>query len=139
MSGLSNLKSLTILNLSANYLTSVDGIEGLPNLKTLDLNHNLIEDITLCKEIHTLPELTFLDLSSNQINQKEEVLEFFSEMQTLLILNFRHNPIMKTITGFRKTLCSSMAKLAYLDDRPISDTERLFAKAWKKGGKQLEE
>ena len=40
---------------------------------------------------------------------------------------------------YRKNLTGSLKNLYYLDDRPVFESERIFADAWKKGGKEAEQ
>ena len=64
--GLSNLTSLTTLNLSLNKITEIKGLNNLVNLTNLNLHGNRITEI---KELNNLVNLTNLNLSLNKIKE----------------------------------------------------------------------
>lgn len=48
------------------------------------------------------------------------------------------NPVTQKIPSYRKTVISRLHALTFLDDRPVSDEERLQIEAWAKGGLDAE-
>ena len=99
---LSALKKLHTINLSHNKIRVIDGLEELIELKSLDLSHNLISKITDCEQLKALPALTNLDLKANQIDDKDNVIPFFQEMQEIACLYLKGNPCLRMITNFRR-------------------------------------
>ncbi len=55
-------------------------------------------------------------------------------MKNLKVLYFKGNEVIKFIKNYRKYLISYLKNLAYLDDRPIRDEDRIRAIAFFKGG-----
>jgi dynein assembly factor 1 len=87
-----------------------------------------------CEQVKMLPSLTSLDLRDNLIDKKDALIPFFQEMPNLLALYVKGNPCIRLVNQFRKTLIQYMPSLAYLDERPISEIERLTADAYVRGG-----
>lgn len=81
-----------------------------------------------------LPKLSNLDLKNNQIADREKVVPFFSQLQSLTALYLKGNPCIRHISKYRKTLTANIRNLNYLDDRPVFEIERLAANAWLRGG-----
>lgn len=48
------------------------------------------------------------------------------------------NPCVRKVSMYRKRLTVGMKNLAYLDDRPVFEIERLAATAWAEGGAEAE-
>ena len=78
-----------------------------------------------------------VDLNNNKIDDPE-IIHVFSQMPNLAVLNLMGNPVIRKITNYRKTMISSIKSLTYLDDRPVSDNERLAVEAWVIGGAEAE-
>lgn len=57
MENLTTFTKLSILNLSHNMITVVEGLENCLELTTLDLSHNKIKSILDCEQIKQLPKL----------------------------------------------------------------------------------
>ena len=53
-------------------------------------------------------------------------------------LYLKGNPALRHISMYRKTLAGKLESLHQLDDRPISEMEKIMAVAWLKGGKEEE-
>jgi len=72
------LTNLITLNLSSNVIKRIENLRGLDNLENLDLHGNIIPDTEACSELIHLPKLSHLDLKNNQIDDKDNVIPFFS-------------------------------------------------------------
>ena len=48
----------------------------------------------------------------------------------LCSLYLKDNPMMAQISNCRKGLIAALPKLAYMDDRPVFELERVGAEAW---------
>lgn len=119
-------------------LKRVDGLAGLNLLQNLDLSANAIEFLDNCEELKALPSLSHLDLKGNQIDDRDKIVPFFSQIQTLRALYLKGNPCQRHMSMYRKNLTAHLKNLNYLDDRPVFDSERLFADAWLNGGAEAE-
>lgn len=139
ISGLLTLTNLVTLNISHNQITKIEGLENCINLKQLDVSHNLITEMENCEQLKVLPSLTSLDLRDNLINQKDALIPFFQGMPNLLALYVKGNPCIRLVNQFRKSLVQYMPNLAYLDERPITEIERLTADAFVRGGIEEEQ
>jgi dynein assembly factor 1, axonemal len=137
--GLIHLDRLHTLNLSNNKLTDLSGLGwGLRSLKTLDVSFNLITDINECGSIKALPSLTSLDIRDNQIGNHDEILPFFAEMPKLELLYLKGNPACRKILNYRKSFINTLPVLCFLDEKPVTELERMFAEAFSRGGKEEE-
>jgi dynein assembly factor 1 len=65
-------------------------------------------------------------------------------MENLKILYLHGNPVCKNINNYRKKIIYLLKKLTFLDDRPITEEERIYAtviqimKAFFNGGREAE-
>ena len=53
------------------------------------MSSNLINDVQSLEELKLLPSLTSLDISQNSVDQTEGILEYFKELEELVILNVK--------------------------------------------------
>ena len=67
------------------------------------------------------------------------ILQFFSELPSVICLYLKGNPCVRMISMYRKRMVNALPKLGYLDDRPIQEVERLMCEGWARGGKEEEE
>lgn len=111
---------------------------GLNLLQNLDLSGNAIEYIDDCEELKHLPSLSHLDMKNNHIDDREKIVPFFAHIQTLKALYLKGNPCQRHMSMYRKNLTANLKNLNYLDDRPVFESERIFADAWLKGGVEAE-
>jgi len=135
--GLEGLDSLVTLNLSENFVTRIENLSQCPKLETLQLNNNNIihvEDLELLKEC---PTIRVLELSKNQI-EDPAIVDVLECLPDLRLLKLDGNPVIRKISGYRKTLICRLKNLTYLDDRPVFEEERLTAEAWGRGGVEAE-
>jgi hypothetical protein len=56
-----------------------------------------------------------------------ELVKGLSELCSLYI---KDNPMMERTRNCRKGLIAALPKLAYMDDRPVFELERVGAEAW---------
>lgn len=81
--------------------------------------------------------LEVLDLSKNRIDD-EGVLEVFTRLPRLKVLNLMGNPLVRTMARYRKTIVHACPALTYLDDRPVFADERRAVDAFFAGGPDAE-
>ncbi|XP_057973289.1 uncharacterized protein LOC131161497 isoform X2 [Malania oleifera] len=134
-------KGLHTLDLSRNKISTIEGLRELTRLRVLDLSYNRIcrighglSNCTLIKELylsgnkisdveglHRLLKLTVLDLSFNKIATTKALGQLVANYNSLLALNLLGSPIQSNISDdqLRKTVCSLLPKLAYLNKQPI--------------------
>ncbi|KAL3514152.1 hypothetical protein ACH5RR_026869 [Cinchona calisaya] len=135
-------KGLHTLNLSKNKISTIEGLRELTRLRVLDLSYNRISRIgqglsncTLIKELylagnkisdveglHRLLKLTVLDLSFNKMTTTKALGQLVANYNSLLALNLLGNPIQSNIGDdqLRKTVCSLVPKLAFLNKQPVN-------------------
>jgi Leucine-rich repeat (LRR) protein len=85
----------------------------------------------------SVPNLTVLDLSNNKI-EDTGIVSILSQLPDLAVLNLMHNPVVRQIKNYRRTVIAACKRLTYLDDRPIFDKERMQVTAWAQGGMDAE-
>ncbi|KAI9344318.1 hypothetical protein BDR26DRAFT_835765 [Obelidium mucronatum] len=134
---LDSLINLDTLNVANNLIKKISGLNHLTNLKTLQIDHNYLKTSEDLIGLLECPSLGILDLSHNQI-EDVEIVEIFEKMPELTVLNIMSNPVIPKIPNYRRTMVSRLKKLAYLDDRPIFEKERLATEAWALGGLDAE-
>lgn len=86
ISGLSEFKNITTLNLSGNALCDLNELSGLTKLRTLELESNDINDIS---GLSNLRNLKILNLSGNRIND----ISSLSGLKELTTLNLSDNEL----------------------------------------------
>jgi len=86
-----------------------------------------------------LPKLSTVDIKNNQIESPEGFAEFWPKIEDLQCLYVRGNGATRMINQFRRTLLSTCPKLAHLDERPVTELDRLLVEAFMRGGKEEEE
>lgn len=159
ISGLDSLVNLTNLYLSDNIISEIEGLDNLVNLELLSISGNsikFIKNLDKCKKLKNLdadrnrlsdphaldgllecPSLEILHLNNNGI-EDAAVLEILDKLENLKALHLDGNPIIRTLTSYRRNIILRYPKLTYLDDEPVSDNERRTVAAWAVGGKQAE-
>ncbi|MDA1049634.1 MAG: leucine-rich repeat domain-containing protein [Planctomycetota bacterium] len=83
LTGLEKCRSLALLDLAGNEITTIDAIAGLKNIQSLDLSKNKITDI---KPIEGLTKLQHLELSDNQVSDLAAVAKL-DNMRSFYISN----------------------------------------------------
>ncbi|GMI82839.1 hypothetical protein like AT1G78230 [Hibiscus trionum] len=134
-------KGIHILNLSRNKISTIEGLRELTRLRVVDLSYNRIARIghglsncTLIKELylagnkisdveglHRFLKLTVLDLSFNKITTTKALGQLVANYNSLQALNLLGNPVQSNISDdqLRKSVCSLLPKLTYLNKQPI--------------------
>jgi len=110
----------------------------LKNLSTLNLAKNCLSNSEDLEGLLECPSITNLDLSSNNIDDISVVENVLKKMPNLSALYLKGNPCVRKIKHYRKNLLSTMPQLAYLDERPVFELERVAVNAWKEGGIEAE-
>ena len=148
--GLENLVHLDTLNLSQNLLTGLSGLENLVALRTLNVSENQLSSIACLEVLTRCLSIQNLDLSQNKIglitededSEEEEdpwsILEIFAFMPDLKSLYIQENPITERLPRLRKNFLARLDKLSCLNNKAISEEERLCAEAWGRGGVEAE-
>ncbi|KAG2379665.1 hypothetical protein C9374_006782 [Naegleria lovaniensis] len=127
------LNNLQTLNLANNHISVIENLEGCNQLETLNLGNNKISSIESLNRLCKLPRLSVLDLSNNQITDPE-IVNILAKIPSLSVLYLKGNPVVGSLRNYRKLLISSIPKLNYLDERPVSPDERRCVQAWARGG-----
>ncbi|XP_035466252.2 leucine-rich repeat and guanylate kinase domain-containing protein isoform X2 [Scophthalmus maximus] len=70
--GLQNTKSLQVLDLSLNCITSLSGLQNLHLLGSINLEKNLMSEIQECKHIHDLYLVRDLNLLRNPVQEQQD-------------------------------------------------------------------
>ena len=138
MKGLETLSELRTLNISQNKIPKISHLKGLKNLSTLNLAKNCLSSSEDLEGLLECPSITNLDLSSNNIDDISVVENVLKKMPKLSALYLKGNPCVRKIKHYRKNLLSTMPQLAYLDERPVFELERVAVNAWKEGGIEAE-
>lgn len=101
------------------WLQIASGLSNCTPIKELYLAGNKISDI---EGLHRLLKLTVLDLSFNKITTTKALGQLVANYNSLLALNLLGNPIQSNISDdqLRKTVCSLLPKLAFLNKQPIN-------------------
>lgn len=88
-------------------------------IKELYLAGNKISDV---EGLHRLLKLTILDMSFNKITTTKALGQLVANYNSLQALNLIGNPIQSNIHDeqLRKTVCSLLPKLAFLNKQPIN-------------------
>ncbi|XP_017778059.1 PREDICTED: dynein assembly factor 1, axonemal homolog, partial [Nicrophorus vespilloides] len=102
-------------------------------LHTLNLSNNYVETLDEFEELANLDELSVLDLANNHIDDPL-IVTVCGEMKNLRVLNLMGNPVIRKIPSYRKTMILACKNLHYLDDRPVFPRDRACAEAWERGG-----
>jgi len=136
--GLENLIEvplLMVLNLRSNGIKTLDGFPRMASLQTLILRNNEIECIT---PILQSRRLTTVDLSHNRISDPA-VLDQLGQLEDLKVLFMKSNPLIETMSFYRKRALVKIPNLSFLDDRPIFPNEKRLSAAWIRGGRRDED
>ena len=137
LENLDDLDILDTLNVSNNCINTIENVSHLTKLNTLQISHNRLETLDDIKHLEECQSIGVLDLSNNRLKDPA-ILDVFSKMLNLHVLNLMGNPVAKEIKNYRKTIILQCKSLTYLDDRPVFPQERACAEAWAQGGYEAE-
>jgi len=133
------LQNLQYLNLSHNSLSRVSGLQNLQRLETLNLSANKLEDVVALAGLAERPTLKSVDVSCNYFEDGDALLDFWSgSLSQVECLYLQHNPCSRALKDARRRLVSSLPKLRWIDERPVTSMERAGCEAWAQGGKEAE-
>lgn len=135
LDNLTQVPLLIVLNLESNGIKSLEGFPRMGSLETLILRNNEIECIV---PILRSRRITTLDLSSNRISDAS-VLDHLGQLVDLKVLYMKSNPLIETMSFYRKRALVKVPHLTFLDDRPIFPNEKRLSTAWVRGGRREEE
>ena len=111
-----NLPSLVILHLASNQLANLEGLidANFPSLKALDLNNNHLANLN---ELANFTNLTFLQLESNQISDISALVKNEDISGTIILKN---NPLSDIALSIHiPALAKRKIKIEY--DMPVVD------------------
>eukprot|EP00438_Fugacium_kawagutii_P005409 Skav219485 [mRNA] locus=scaffold2719:222338:227019:+ [translate_table: standard] len=128
MENLDMLSNLQYLNLSHNNIAEVQNLGTLSMLETLNLAANKFEDVEKLKGLSERPTLRSVDVSSNYFEDGDALLSFWES----------NLPNVQALKDARRRLISSLPKLRWIDERPVTAIERAGCEAWAIGGKEAE-
>ncbi|GMH78144.1 hypothetical protein TL16_g07686 [Triparma laevis f. inornata] len=116
----SSLTNLTVLDVSHNKLTHLDGIQTLHQLQVIRAHSNKIDDLSCLAESH-FPVLTQLWLHSNAIEAQHlfHLSAGFDKMGHAL---FHANPCCSHL-NYKEILLSSFPSLSTFDGKVVSEEE----------------
>merc|ERR1712166_1162820 len=134
---LEHLSELQCLYMRHNSLEDLIGVEVVDTLETVDVSGNFI---TSLDDIATLPNwrgLRTLDLSFNKLAVAAEqdpwsFIQFLEQMQSLEVLNMEGNPIVHQIPGWRMCVVARLPHIRFLDGQAVTDADRHGATQWAK-------
>ena len=108
-----SLKSLHILNVSTNYIHTIEHISGLPDLTTLQIAHNKLKTVDDIQHLIYCLTISVLDLSYNLLRDPS-ILKVLQAMPNLKVLNLIGNEVVKKIPNYRKTVIVRLKNLTFL-------------------------
>ena len=132
---LDNNLELSVLNLSANKISKVENLNKLQKLESLYLAKNLLSSSLDIIELTSLNNLSTLDIQNNKFeSDSNSILSTIGKIPLLKVLYFKGNDVIKEIKNYRRNLIVQLKNLTYLDDRPISEEDKVGAEAYLKLG-----
>lgn len=137
MNALVDARNLTILNISQNNLLYLpQALGSLVCLTSLHASNNRFRTRKDVQVVARIKNLSVLDLHTNQL--QDNVCDLISELQNIAVVTLHHNPFLQTTSEYRRNMILSIKSLTFLDDSPVSNTERRVTMAWKLGGREAE-
>lgn len=115
MDALSSLSKLTKLDVSNNFLTSINALSGLNNLIVLAADNNKLRNL---HGVLQMPNIMELYVGNNSIADLHNVL-VLKEMPKLAILDLMGNPI-SFITEYRLFIVFHLGKIKIVDGCAIT-------------------
>ncbi|KAI9350516.1 hypothetical protein DFJ73DRAFT_832466 [Zopfochytrium polystomum] len=119
-------RTLSILHLDANLLTTCPDFHEFENLVHLGLAFNQLSSMSSdgCTPWRLPPNLISLDLAGNHLVNLDETLNCLRAARKLKILALSQNPFYFR-SDYRDLIIAQLDQLLVLDDRSVSNSERL--------------
>lgn len=134
---LENNTDLVNLNLSGNKIKRIENLKCLKGLENLYLSKNFISCPEDIEEIENNSEISLLDFSENEIKDDkyfEELIKIFQKTKKIKVIYLKGNEFIRKIKNYRRTFIVEVKTLSYLDDRFITEEDRVGTEAYFKGG-----
>ena len=151
------LQNLSTLNVSTNFISSLPTCwllaDRLPALHTLSLSHNRLASVQSLHSLTRHPTIAVLDLQHNRIGahtdsgqqeaaaanvEFESLLALLATLPQLRVLYLAGNPLLSSLTQYRRRTLAALPQLTYLDERPVFEEEKRMVAAWHRGGVEEE-
>ena len=143
------LKSLLILNISNNLLTSLVFLQCIKSLKELNVSYNKIESLLPLEELTNISKLNVsnnnisvissltklnilneLDISYNNITYATSSLKIIKGLKKLKNLSISNNPFLVEIANYKYVFINKFKNLDILDNQKITEVEVDLAKKY---------
>eukprot|EP00898_Chlorokybus_atmophyticus_P006077 jgi/Chlat1/6470/Chrsp45S05969 len=115
------LRNLQVLWLARCGLRDLEGIAGLPQLRELYASFNDISDLA---PLSDSKHLQVLDMEANRVDDIDAIGLFLSDCKQLVTLTLEGN-LVTAQPHYRGRVCQMLNQLELLDERPVSDSDRL--------------
>ncbi|MBP9196968.1 MAG: TIR domain-containing protein [Saprospiraceae bacterium] len=116
---IANMTWLTTLNLYANYISKIEGLDNLIGLKSLSLSWNFISKI---EGLDNLVRLNSLNLSKNQLAKIEDIIEL-KNLRSKPNLRIEKNEITKDLQLSDELKVSHLPAVLNLIDRYLESNK----------------
>ena len=123
LAGIENLASLEELWLGENTISSLDGLSNLPNLKKLFLRKNTFNTLE-AEKLPDLPSLAYLNFRENEFVEisKFELLRKYKSLSKIVVTD---NPVKPDPSGdVKKEVLIVLPQLKFLGKEEITPEER---------------
>ncbi|KAH9572717.1 hypothetical protein CY35_02G167000 [Sphagnum magellanicum] len=123
MEVLQGITGLKILILSFNKICKITGLDDFCVLEQLDLSYNALSRI---EGLSGLNNLLTLDLAGNEIWCRDDIGLLQLQVQGLLNLNLRSNPLVEEL-GYQSLILRALPLITQLDCNPITTEDHISA------------
>ena len=114
------LEKIKYLNLWGEDLENVDIISQMKSLKVISLSANKISSLKPFEKLENLKELY---IRNNNISNIDEI-DYLKDKANLKSLWMSDNPVSKNEKEFRKAIIEKLPNLATLDNTPIPEIKK---------------
>ena len=148
------LPALSTLNAGTNFIASLPDwplVDRLPQLHTLSLPNNRLARLEALQSLRGHPTLAVLDLQHNRLGSQlsdearqpstaaaeeyfEALLRLLASLPQLRVLYVLGNPLLSSLSHYRRRTLAALPQLTYLDERPVFEDERRLVAAWQREG-----